>query len=68
LYCIYSKESTYTGGRNDYALYQLTLNRYEDMVFTNGEAALLTDEQVESMTTDDMRYVEWMDADGEIGD
>lgn len=68
LYCIYSKESTYTGGRNDYALYQLTLNRYEDMVFTNGEAALLSDEEVESMTTDDMRYVEWMDADGEIGE
>lgn len=68
LYCIYSKESTYTGGRNDYALYQLTLNNYEDMVFTNGEAALLTDEQVESMTTDDMRYVEWEDAEGEIGE
>ena len=68
IYCIYSKESTYTGGRNDYALYQLTLNRYEDMVFTNGEAALLSDEEVERMTTDDMRYVPWMDAEGEIGE
>lgn len=68
IYCIYSKESTYTGGRNDYALYQLTLNRYEDMVFTNGEAALLSDEDVERMTTDDMRYVPWMDAEGEIGE
>lgn len=68
IYCIYSKESTYTGGRNDYALYQLTLNRYEDMVFTNGEAALLSDEDVERMTTEDMRYVPWMDAEGEIGE
>lgn len=68
IYCIYSKESTYTGGRNDYALYQLTLNRYEDMVFTNGEAALLSDEDVERMTDDDMRYVPWMDAEGEIGE
>lgn len=68
IYCIYSKESTYTGGRNDFALYQLTLNRYEDMVFTNGEAALLSDEDVERMTTDDMRYVPWMDAEGEIGE
>lgn len=68
IYCIYSKESTYTGGRNDYALYQLTLNRYEDMVFTNGEAALLSDEDVERMTDDDMRYVPWMDVEGEIGE
>lgn len=68
LYCIYSKESTYTGGRNDFALYQLSLNRYEDMVFTNGEAALLSDEDVERMTTDDMRYVPWIDAEGEIGE
>lgn len=68
IYCIYSKESTYTGGRNDFALYQLTLNRYEDMEFDNGEAALLSDEDVERMTTDDMRYVPWMDAEGEIGE
>ena len=68
IYCIYSQKSTYTGGRNDYALYQLTLNRYEDMVFTNGEAALLSDEDVERMTTDDMRYVPWMDVEGEIGE
>jgi hypothetical protein len=46
----------------------LTLNNYEDMVFTNGEAALLSDEEVERMTTDDMRYVPWMDAEGEIGE
>ncbi|MDO5497926.1 MAG: DUF5689 domain-containing protein, partial [Alistipes sp.] len=68
LYCIYSKESTYTGGRNDFALYQLTLNRFEDMEFTNGEAALLSDEDVERMTDDDMRYVPWIDAEGEIGE
>lgn len=68
IYCIYSKESTYTGGRNDFALYQLTLNRYEDMVFTNGEAALLSDEDVERMTTEDMRYVPWIDAEGEVGE
>lgn len=68
IYCIYSKESTYTGGRNDFALYQLTLNRYEDMEFKNGEAALLSDEDVERMTDDDMRYVPWMDAEGEIGE
>ena len=46
LYCIYSKESTYTGGRNDYALYQLTLNRYEDMVFTNGRPPLSREGQL----------------------
>jgi hypothetical protein len=67
-YGIYSKQSDYTGGDRDYASYQLTLNRYEDMEFTNGDAAFLSEEQVKALTTDDMKYVPWMDEEGEIGD
>ena len=68
IYCIYSKTSDYTGGQYDYALYQLTLNRFDDMVFTNGDAAFLTEEQVEAMTDDEMRYVPWIDDLGEVGE
>lgn len=68
IYCIYSKKSDYSGGQYDYALYQLTLNRFDDMEFTNGDAALLTEEQVDAMTDDDMRYVPWIDEMGEIGE
>jgi hypothetical protein len=67
-YGIYSKQSDYTGGDRDYASYQLTLNRYEDMEFTNGDAAFLSEEQVKALTTDDMKYVPWIDEEGEIGD
>lgn len=43
IYCIYSQRSDYSGGANDYATYQLTVNSFEDMVFTLGEGALLSD-------------------------
>lgn len=43
IYSIYSKQSTFTGGSNDYANYQLSVNNFEDMEFVDGEAALLTD-------------------------
>lgn len=68
IFGIYSKQSDYTGDKYDYATYQLTLNNFEDMEFEKGTHAFLTEEQVEAMTTDDMKYVEWMDEEGEIGE
>ena len=65
---IYSKRSTYTGDRYDYAAYQLTLNRFDDMEFENGDAAFLSEKQIKSMTTDDMKYVPWIDEEGEMGE
>lgn len=65
---IYSKQSTYTGDNYDYAAYQLTLNRFDDMEFENGDAAFLSEEQIKSMTTEDMKYVPWMDEEGEMGE
>lgn len=67
-YGIYSKRSDYTGDSYDYASYQLTINRFDDMVFTNGDAAFLSEEQVDAMTTEEMKYVPWLDEEGEIGD
>ena len=43
IYGIYSQQSDYSGSSSDYAAYQLTVNRFEDMVFEAGDAALLTD-------------------------
>lgn len=70
IYGIYAKRSDYTGGANDDASYQLSVSRVEDVEFVNGDAALLTDAEVEELTTDDMRTVPWIDDDGEdlIGD
>ena len=70
IYGIYAQRSDYTGGANDYASYQLSVSRVEDVEFVNGDAALLTDAEVEELTTDDMRTVPWIDDDGEdlIGD
>ena len=68
IFGIYSKQSDYTGGEYDYATYQLTLNRFEDMDFEKGPNAFLSEEQIASMTTEEMKYVPWMDEEGEIGE
>lgn len=65
IYGIYAQRSDYVGNADDYASYQLTISRFSDIEFENGEAALLTDEQVAAMTTDDMKTVPWIDEDGE---
>lgn len=65
IYGIYAQRSDYAGNANDYASYQLTVSSFDDIEFENGEAALLTDEQVAAMTTDDMKSVPWIDEDGE---
>lgn len=65
IYGIYAQRSDYTGGSNDYASYQLSVSRFEDVEFENGDAALLTDEQVAALTTEDMATVPWIDSEGE---
>ena len=65
IYGIYSQQSTYKGNADDYASYQLTISSYSDIEFHNGEAALLTDEQVKALTTEDMKTVPWIDEEGE---
>ena len=55
----------YKGNADDYASYQLTISSINDIEFENGEAALLTDEQVEALTTEDMKTVPWIDEEGE---
>ena len=37
IYQIYSKQSDYTGGENDYSTYQIAINRVEDAQFENME-------------------------------
>lgn len=66
IYGIYAQQSTYAGNADDYASYQLTISRFSDLEFENGNDALLTDEQVEAMTTADMKYVPWIDDEGEV--
>ena len=61
IYGIYSKESNYAADSNDWASYQLTISSLSDIVFDKGDAALLTDEQVEALTTEDMKTVPWID-------
>jgi hypothetical protein len=76
---IYSKQSTYTGDSYDYAAYQLTLNRFDDMEFENGDAAFLSEEQIDELIEfnneevdkykdDHIDYVRWMDEEGEMGE
>ncbi len=48
IYGIYSQQSDFAGGQNDYATYQLTINRFEDMHFS--EDAYLTSEEFDAMT------------------
>ena len=46
----------------------MTMHRtssFSDIEFENGEDALLTDEQVAAMTTEDMKTVPWIDEEGE---
>ncbi|MBR4046163.1 MAG: hypothetical protein IKK05_04590 [Alistipes sp.] len=61
IYGIYSKESNYAGDSNDWASYQLTVSSINDIEFVNGDAALLTDAQVEALTSEDMKTVPWID-------
>ena len=65
IYGIYAQRSDYAGNADDYASYQLTISSFSDLEFENGEDALLTDEQVAAMTTEDMKSVPWIDEDGE---
>ena len=65
IYGIYAQRSDYAGNADDYASYQLTVSSFSDLEFENGDAALLTDEQVAAMTTEDMKTVPWIDEEGE---
>ena len=65
IYGIYAQRSEYEANANDYASYQLTISNFSDIEFENGEDALLTDEQVAAMTTEDMKTVPWIDEEGE---
>lgn len=65
IYGIYAQRSDYKGNSDDYASYQLTISRFADIEFENGADALLTDEQVAELTTEDMKTVPWIDEDGE---
>lgn len=65
IYGIYAQKSNYAGNADDYASYQLTISSINDIEFDNGEDALLTDEQVEELTTEDMKTVPWIDEEGE---
>ena len=65
IYGIYAQKSNYAGNADDYASYQLTISSFDDIEFENGEDALLTDEQVAAMTTEDMKIVPWIDEEGE---
>lgn len=66
IYGIYAQRSDYAGNADDYASYQLTISSFSDLEFDNGDAALLTDEQVATMTTPDMKTVPWIDEEGEV--
>lgn len=68
IYGIYAQKSTYAGNADDYASYQLTISSLSDIVFDNGEQALLTDAQVEALTSEDMKTVPWMDDYDEMGE
>lgn len=61
IYSIYATQSNFKGNEKDYAKYQLAVSRYADIEFESGDAALLTDEQVAAMTTEDMKNVPWID-------
>lgn len=65
IYGIYAQRSDYKGNADDYASYQLTISSFSDIEFANGEDALLTDEQVAELTTEDMKTVPWIDEEGE---
>lgn len=48
IYGIYSQQSTYSGGARDYATYQLTINRFEDMEFAAED--FLTEDEFTALT------------------
>lgn len=48
IYGIYSQRSNFTGGANDYAQYQISVSRLEDLDFP--ESSLLTEEWIEANT------------------
>ena len=47
IYGIYSQKSDYSATTEDWATYQLTVNGRNDIVFKNGEKALLTEEHID---------------------
>ena len=47
IYAIYSKQSTFTGGERDYAQYQISVSRLEDLDFD--EADLLTETEADDL-------------------
>lgn len=75
IYGIYSQKSDYMGNTDDWATYQLTVNGRDDIVFTNGDAALLTQDDIDRLAkywydlhgvddekrTGDIYYVDWID-------
>ena len=66
IYGIYAQRSDYAGNADDYASYQLTINSLDDIEFHRDRTeALLTDEQVAALTTEDMKTVPWIDEEGE---
>lgn len=71
IYGIYAQRSDYAGNADDYASYQLTISRFSDIEFDNGEAALLTNEQIAELQAaylengEDIAAVPWIDEDGE---
>ena len=71
IYGIYAQRSDYAGNADDYASYQLTISSFSDIEFDNGDAALLTDEQVAELQAaylengEDIAAVPWIDEDGE---
>lgn len=48
IFSIYAEQSSFTGGSRDYAQYQITVNRIEDLDFP--EESLLTEEWIEANT------------------
>lgn len=71
IYGIYAQKSNYAGNADDYASYQLTISSFSDIEFENGEAALLSDEQVTELQAayleagEDIAEVPWIDEEGE---
>jgi len=50
IFGIYSQQSSFTGGKSDYATYQLSVGRYDDLEFA--DEAYLTDAEADALTPD----------------
>lgn len=61
IYGIYAKNTQYKADSYDSASYQLTINSINDIVFDRGKYALMTDDEVNALTTEDMKTVPWID-------